>query len=267
MRTSEGNVQVHKPNSPAFDTGTVLVAALMAVGNGANGRKRSGYSRPLTADTPIRGTLIMSAEAGLADTIRAAGQVMLTGQFARGIELHLGQYGMFDVLCGHDSSAELAEYVKDQSKEYAGFVGDAFVETVATNWESVNKMWLSRRDEVRDGILQAADIGKPKGTEESPVKQSAGKDFCTEQGDTYMQGMLRLCKAGATRDLYVVQEDYCRMVATTFVEVGMLKPGGGSDPINLPLIAPCLRAQGWSISAVEPKGPKPNQRVGATGSL
>ncbi|MDG0853368.1 DUF927 domain-containing protein [Roseateles puraquae] len=145
------------------NAGEALVAALMAVGNGANGRKRSGYSRPLTADTPIRGTLIMSAEAGLADTIRAAGQVMLTGQFARGIELHLGQYGMFDVLCGHDSSAELAEYVKDQSKEYAGFVGDAFVETVATNWESVNKMWLSRRDEVRDGILQAADIGKPTG--------------------------------------------------------------------------------------------------------
>lgn len=106
-----------------------------------------------------------------------------------------------------------------------------------------------------------------KGAEESPVKPIAGKDFCTEQGDTYMQGMLRLCKAGASRDLYVVQEDYCRMVATTFVEVGMLKPGGGSDPINLPLIAPCLRAQGWSISAVEPKGPKPNQRVGATGSL
>ncbi|MDG0853367.1 hypothetical protein [Roseateles puraquae] len=27
MRTSEGNVQVHKPNSPAFDTGTVLVTS------------------------------------------------------------------------------------------------------------------------------------------------------------------------------------------------------------------------------------------------
>lgn len=113
----------------------------------------------------------------------------------------------------------------------------------------------------------AAACMATKGVADVPASTGAGKDFCTEQGDTSMQGMLRLCKAGASRDLYVVQEAYCRVIATTFVEVGMLKPGGGFDPINLPLIAPCLRAQGWSISAVEPKGPKPNQRIGATGSL
>lgn len=139
--------------------------------------------------------------------------------------------------------------------------------------------WKERSEAAQrgDGAKLAANWLEPatgatacmaaKGVEEAPLKAGAEKDFCTEQGDTSMRGMLRLCKAGANRDKYVVQEAYCRAIATTFVEVGMLKPGGGFDPINLPLIAPCLRAQGWSISAVEPKGPKPNQRVGATGSL
>ncbi|MDI4633156.1 DUF927 domain-containing protein [Pelomonas sp. V22] len=152
------------------NAGEALVAAVMATGNGAGGRKRSGYSRHVAADAPIRGTLILSAEAGLADTMRAASQVMLTGQFARAIELHLGKYGMFDALCGHSSSADLAEYVKVQSKECAGVVGDTFVEAIATNWESVNKMWLSRRDEVRDGILHAADIGAPTGVTNRQVE-------------------------------------------------------------------------------------------------
>lgn len=114
----------------------------------------------------------------------------------------------------------------------------------------------------------AASCMAEQGVTEAAPPKSAGKEFCTEQGDVGTQGMLRLCRAGADRDAYVVAESYCRQLATTFLELGMLQPnGGGFDPINLALIAPCLRAQGWSIDKVAPRGAKPHQRVGATGSL
>lgn len=158
---AQGQNAVFFEDAHGAKAGEALVAALMAAGNAATGRKRSSFCRTATTNAPIRGTLILSAEAALADTFRAAGQVTRSGQFARAIELHLGEHGMFDALCGHKTSAALADHVRGSSQEFAGVVGDAFVEAIAPRWEAVNKMWLSNRDEVRNRILRAAKIGKP----------------------------------------------------------------------------------------------------------
>lgn len=158
---AQGRSVVNFEDAHGAKAGEALIAALMATGNGATERKRSRYGRTVMADAPILGTLVVSAEAGLADTFRAAGQPLLSGQFARAIELHMGKYGMFDALCGHETGAQLAECVKSQSQLYEGVVGDAFVEAIAPNWEAIKRMWLTRRDEVRSGILRAAVIAQP----------------------------------------------------------------------------------------------------------
>lgn len=157
----QGRNVVNFEDAHGAKAGEALIAALMATGNGATERKRSRYGRAAMADAPILGTLVVSAEAGLADTFRAAGQPLLSGQFARAIELHMGKYGMFDALCGHETSAQLAACVKNKSHLYEGVVGDAFVQALAPNWEAIKRMWLKRRDEVRSGILRAAGITEP----------------------------------------------------------------------------------------------------------
>ncbi len=160
---AQGARAVYFEDAHGAEACEALISAIMSTGNGASSRKRSRYAGPVLADRPICGTLIWSAEAGLADTVRAGRAALRSGQFARVLEMHLGAHGMFDDLCGFDSAADLAMFVQERAKCCAGAVGDAFVAACAQRWDRIHEIWPKNRGQVRGHILRAAEIDEPTG--------------------------------------------------------------------------------------------------------
>lgn len=140
-----------------------LCDAIMASGNGAESRLRSGHALLTVPEAPIRGALVLSAEASLADTVRSGRGTLRSGLYARVLEVHPGAHGMFDDLCGHEDSAALASHVKEQAHEFAGVVGTAFFEKVAYNWDTVWTQWPKNRERVNSAILEASGMEKVDG--------------------------------------------------------------------------------------------------------
>ncbi len=140
-----------------------LCEAIMSAGNGAEGRLRSSHSRGVANEAAIRCTLIMSAEASLADTVRSGRGTMRTGLYARLLEIYPGPEGMFDDRCGHDSSAGLAMHLEGLSQEFAGVVGHAFFNMVASLWDKLQEQWPLKRDLVQAAILKHAGLEKVTG--------------------------------------------------------------------------------------------------------
>lgn len=139
-----------------------LVRAFMDIGNGA-GRMRSQQDGGLSPMVNIDCALLGSAEWDIKSTARAARLPLSSGVFARAWEVHLGQYGIFDALGEFDESANLAKFLTTEAPRFAGVVGDALVEAVASNWKSAQAAWPKQHAGIRKAILDAAEIESADG--------------------------------------------------------------------------------------------------------
>jgi hypothetical protein len=160
---AQGAAAVYLEDAHGAKVWETLCEAIMAAGNGAEGRLRSSHSRQPSNEAPIRGTLIMSAEASLAETARSGRGTQRSGFYARLLEIYPGEHGMFDDPCDYDNAAALACWIHAQSQEFAGVVGQAFFDMVASDWGKLREQWLQKRDIVRSAILQHAGLNEVDG--------------------------------------------------------------------------------------------------------
>lgn len=160
---AQGAAAVYLEDTHSARMWEALCEAIMATGNGAEGRLRSSHSRHVANDAPTRATLVMSAEAGLAETVRLGHGTLRAGLYARLLEVHPGEHGMFDDLCGHTDSASLALHIEEQAKQCAGVVGQAFFTVIASNWAEVRELWVKKHDFVQAAILRHAGLGEIDG--------------------------------------------------------------------------------------------------------
>lgn len=143
-----------------------LCHAIMATGNGAEGRLRSGAGGAAavrTSSAPIRATLILSSEASLADVVRQGRQVLRSGLYARLLEVYPAQHGMFESLCGHETSADLAKHIEAQSIDFAGLVGHEFLRLISGRWDWMQGRWEEKQGGLKAAVFKAAQIDTPSG--------------------------------------------------------------------------------------------------------
>lgn len=142
--------------------GAPLVQGIMDAGN-AGRRLRGKWSTSSGAADQVTCTLIYSAERGVIETARAARQQINSGLFARLLELGMGKHGMFDALCGFESAASLAKFVKGEAPHYRGLIGDALVKEIAAHSVEVHSLWRKHESSIRGSILDMAELDEVEG--------------------------------------------------------------------------------------------------------
>ena len=139
-----------------------ITAAIMDVGNAA-ARLRSDHGTAGHSRSQVHCTLILSAERGVAATARSSRQPVNSGVFARIIEVHQGEHGMFDSLCGFPDAATLAKHLKTEAPGYRGLIGDGLVKEIAEHWGQVQNLWRKKEVEIRTRLLKEAGIDSVDG--------------------------------------------------------------------------------------------------------
>lgn len=154
-----------RPDAPAFiedaqgesQAGPIL-RAIMDAGN-ATMPLRGNSAGGLAHRAPVTSTLVLSAEVSLADTARAGRQAIHPGIFARVFEMHLGQHGIFDHLCGEPDGYALAQRVQALIEPLRGVVGHHVVAKLAHDWEALTRHQANLSRQMRDALIE--DLEQP----------------------------------------------------------------------------------------------------------
>lgn len=176
-------------DSHGEDNAKAVANLIMAVGNAAEQRLTALPGDNQSA-TKIQASLVLSAEEGLSTSMRRAGVAMHSGINARVFEIHARHFGMLDDLCGHSSSASLAEFIDDAGPPHAGVVGAAFVAAMASDWDTLPKFWLKYQDKYRRKIKEAAGVEELDGINSRLLDRLAVAAFAGEFA--MRRGVLRL---------------------------------------------------------------------------
>lgn len=132
-----------------------LIQGIMDAGN-SGGRLRSKRAGTGNAIDPVLCSMIVSAERGVLETARANRKDINSGVFARLLEVHMGQHGIFDDLCGFQDGAALAKHVKAESPKYMGLIGSTLLEHVGADWVKARLLWIKKEQAMRAEIVKAA---------------------------------------------------------------------------------------------------------------
>lgn len=132
-----------------------LIQGIMDAGN-SGGRLRSKRGVTGSAVDPVLCSMILSAERGVLETARANRKDINSGVFARLLEVHMGQHGMFDNLCGFQDGAELAKHVKTESPKYMGLIGSTLLAHVGADWAKARLLWIKKEQAIRSEIVKVA---------------------------------------------------------------------------------------------------------------
>ena len=152
-----------KTHQPVFvedahgaDAGKPLLAAIMNTANGA-ARLVSSRSRSHAATDPITSTLIFSAERSVAETARASKQPLNAGVQARLLEVGMGQHGIFDELCDHESGGSLSREITLTAIASRGAMARTLLQLLTGQLDRAKTIWTTRRPKLRKRLAKRAE--------------------------------------------------------------------------------------------------------------
>ena len=145
LEDAQGERQIGPILRAIMDAGNTTLALR---GNAAGGRAH----RP-----QISSTLVLSAEVALADTARAGRQTIQPGIYARVFEMHLGQHGMFDHLCGEPDGHALALRVQALIDPLQGVLGHSVLPQLAKSWDDMVRRRSTLSEKIRDSLFKGID--------------------------------------------------------------------------------------------------------------